>query len=395
MFNDGTSRLAPPLSQITQLNHSHKEKRMSTSLTNESTAESSPRRKGRIRRVLKRVFYLIVILIGIFAIYTWATGARQEPIETGEPHMKAVVYTNYGSPDVLEIRDIKKPVPNDDQVLIKVRAASINPLDWHFMEGTPYIMRAIGVGLRKPKDPRLGVDYAGTVEAVGKNVTQFKPGDEVLGGKSGAFAEYVCARADRAIVLKPANITFKQAASVPIAAITALQGLRDKGKIQPGQKVLINGASGGVGTFAVQIAKSFGADVTGVCSTRNLDMVRSIGADHVIDYTKEDFTKTDQRYDLIFDLVATHSLPEYRRVLNPNGTCVVAGGSTKIRAILTLAFEVLVLSRFVSQNFIMFVAKLSNEDLTFIRDLMATGKVTPVIERRYTLSEVPQAMQYL
>ena len=238
---------------------------MSTNLTNESTAESSPRRKGRIRRVLKRVFYLIVILIGVFAIYAWATGARQEPIETGEPHMKAVVYTNYGSPDVLEIRDIKKPVPNDDQVLIKVRAASINPLDWHFMEGTPYIMRAIGVGLRKPKDPRLGVDYAGTVEAVGKNVTQFKPGDEVLGGKSGAFAEYVCARADRAIVLKPANITFEQAASVPIAAITALQGLRDKGKIQPGQKVLINGASGGVGTFAVQIAKTFGADVTGVC----------------------------------------------------------------------------------------------------------------------------------
>jgi len=248
---------------------------MSTKLTNESTPETSPRRKFKIRWV----FYLIIILIGVFAIYAWATGAQQEPIETGEPHMKAVVYTNYGSPDVLEIRDIKKPVPNDDQVLIKVRTASINPLDWHFMEGTPYIMRAIGVGLRKPKDPRLGVDYAGTVEAVGKNVTQFKPGDEVLGGKSGAFAEYVCARADRAIVLKPANITFEQAASVPIAAITALQGLRDKGKIQPGQKVLINGASGGVGTFAVQIAKSFGADVTGVCSTRNLDMVRSLGAD--------------------------------------------------------------------------------------------------------------------
>jgi D-arabinose 1-dehydrogenase-like Zn-dependent alcohol dehydrogenase len=227
---------------------------MSTNLTNESTAESSPRRKGRIRRVLKRVFYLIVILIGVFAVYAWATGARQEPIETGEPHMKAVVYTNYGSPDVLEIRDIKKPVPNDDQVLIKVRAASINPLDWHFMEGTPYIMR-MGVGLRKPKDPRLGVDVAGQVEAVGKNVTQFKPGDEVFGGRNGAFAEYVCARADRAIVLKPANLTFEQAASVPIAAITALQGLRDKGKIQPGQKVLINGASGGVGTFAVHAAR--------------------------------------------------------------------------------------------------------------------------------------------
>ncbi len=213
--------------------------------------EPSPRRKGRIRRVLKRVFYLILVLIGAFAIYAWAAGAQQEPIETGEPHMKAVVYTNYGSPDVLEIRDIKKPVPNDDQVLVKVRAASLNPLDWHFMEGTPYIVRAMGVGLRKPKDPRLGVDYAGTVEAVGKNPAaagQFKPGDEVFGGKTGAFAEYVCARADRAVVLKPANLTFEQAASVPIAAITALQGLRDKGHIQPGQKVLINGASGGVGT---------------------------------------------------------------------------------------------------------------------------------------------------
>ena len=292
---------------------------MSTKLTNEPTAETPPRRKGRIRRVLKRVFYLIIILIGGFAIYAWATGARQESIETGEPHMKAVVYTNYGSPDVLEIRDIKKPVPNDDQVLIKVRAASINPLDWHFMEGTPYIMRAIGVGLRKPKDPRLGVDMAGQVEAVGKNVTQFKPGDEVFGARTGAFAEYVCARADRAVVLKPANVTFEQAASVPIAAITALQGLRDKGHVQSGQKVLINGASGGVGTFAVQIAKSFGADVTGVCSTKNLDMVRSLGADHVIDYTKEDFTKGDKRYDLILDNVGTQPLSGFRRALQPNG----------------------------------------------------------------------------
>jgi NADPH:quinone reductase-like Zn-dependent oxidoreductase len=263
---------------------------MSINLTNESTAETSPKRKGRIRRVMKRAFYLVLILIGVLAIYAWATGARQEPVETGEPHMKAVVYTDYGSPDVLQIRDIKKPVPNDNQILIKVRAASINPLDWHFIEGTPYIMRAMGVGLRKPKDPRLGVDLAGEVEAVGKNVTEFKPGDEVFGARDGAFAEYVCARADRAVVRKPANITFEQAASVPIAAITALQGLRDKGKIQPEQKVLINGASGGVGTFAVQIAKSYGAEVTGVCSTRNLDLVRSLGADHVIDYTKEDFT---------------------------------------------------------------------------------------------------------
>src|SRR6267154_3574042 len=221
---------------------------MSANLTTEPTAETSPRRKGRIRRVLRWVFFLIIVLIGGFAIYAWATGARQDPIETGEPHMKAVVYTDYGSPDVLEIRDIKKPVPNDDQILIKVRAASINPLDWHFMEGTPYIMRAMGVGLRKPKDPRLGVDYAGTVEAVGRNVTQFKPGDEVFGGRGGAFAEYVCPRATRAVALKPASASLEEAASVNIAAITALQALRDKGKVQPGQKVLINGASGGVGT---------------------------------------------------------------------------------------------------------------------------------------------------
>src|SRR5437762_5652875 len=220
-MNDGTSRLAPPLSQITQFNHSHKEKRMSANLTIEPSAEKSPRHKGRIRRVLKRVFYLIIVLIGGFAIYAWATGARQEPIETGDPHMKAVVYTNYGSPDVLEIRDVKKPVPNDDQVLVKVRAASLNPLDWHYMEGTPYVARMMMSGLRKPKDPRLGVDLAGQVEAVGKNVTQFKPGDEVFGtGHGAAFAEHVCAGKTK-LVMKPANITFEQAAAVPIAALTA------------------------------------------------------------------------------------------------------------------------------------------------------------------------------
>src|SRR5438046_3578417 len=295
---------------------------MTTNITLEPTRETSPRRRFRIRWI----FYLIFILIGGFAIYAWATGARQTPIETGEPHMKAVVYTDYGSPDVIQFRDIKKPVPNDNQVLIKVRAASINPLDWHFMEGTPYIVRALGVGLRKPKDPRLGVDMAGEVEAVGKNVTQFKPGDEVFGtGHGAAFAEYVCAGKTK-LAMKPANLTFEQAAAVPIAGLTALQGLRDKGKVQPGQKVLINGASGGVGTFAVQIAKSFGADVTGVCSTRNLDMVRSLAADHVIDYTKEDFAKGDQHYDVILDNVPNHSLSECRRVLKPTGKYVMIGG---------------------------------------------------------------------
>jgi NADPH:quinone reductase-like Zn-dependent oxidoreductase len=372
---------------------------MSTNLTNESTGETPPRRKGRIRRVLKRVFYLIVIVIGAFAIYAWATGARQEPIETGEPHMKAVVYTDYGSPDVLEIRDVKKPVPNDDQVLVKVRAVSLNPLDWHYMEGTPYIMRAMGTGLRKPKSPRLGVDLAGQVEAVGKNVTQFKPGDEVFGtGGGAAFAEYVCARKIR-LVLKPANITFEQAAAVPIAALTALQSLRDNGKVQPGQKVLINGASGGVGTFAVQIAKSFGAEVTGVCSGRNVEMVRSIGADHVIDYTKEDFTKGDERYDVILDNVGTQPLSGFRRALKPQGICVMIGGGGPndggLIGPMARPVKALLLSPFISQKMGMMMAEIRQEDLAAMRDLMQAGKVTPVIDRTYPLSQVREAMKYL
>src|SRR6266850_4980042 len=372
---------------------------MSENLTNESTAELSPRRKGRIRRVLKRVFYLIVILIGVFAIYAWATGARQEPIETGEPHMKAVVYTDYGSPDVLEIRDIKKPVPNDDQVLIKIRAASINPLDWHFMEGTPYIMRALGVGLRKPKDPRLGVDMAGQVEAVGKNVTQFKPGDEVFGGRDGAFAEYVCARADRAVALKPAGLTFEQAAAINIAGITALQAVRDKGKVQAGQKVLINGASGGVGTFAVQIAKSYGADVTGVCSARNTELVQSLGADHVIDYTKDDFTKGDQHYDVVIDNVANHSLSESRRVLTPNGIYVMVGGGSANEqgfvGALGKALNAAIYSRFIKQKMGMMMAQPSTKDLTLLAEMVESGKLKPVIDRTYKLSEVTEAIRYL
>jgi len=372
---------------------------MNTQLTNESTAKLAPPRKGRVRRALKRIFYLIVMLIGVFAVYAWLTGARQAPIETGEPHMKAVVYTDYGSPDVLEIRDIKRPVPNDDQVLIRVRAASINPLDWHYIEGTPYIMRAFGVGLRKPKDPRLGVDMAGEVEAIGKNVTQFKPGDEVFGGRNGAFAEYVCARADRAIALKPSNITFEQAASVPIAAITALQGLRDKGHISPGQKVLINGASGGVGTFAVQIAKSWGAEVTGVCSTRNLDLVRSLGADHVIDYTKEDFTKGEQRYDVILDNVGTQPLSGFKRALVPNGICVMIGGGGPndggLIGPMARPIKALFLSPFMTQKMGMMMAELNKKDLNVLGDLMQSGKVKPVIDRTYPLSQIADAIRYL
>jgi len=308
--------------------------------------------------------------------------------------MKAIVYHNYGSPDVLKREEIEKPTASDDEVLIKVRAASVNPLDWHYMRGTPYIVR-IKAGLRKPKVTRLGVDVAGQVEAVGRNVTQFKPGDEVFGACRGAFAEYVCA-SEGSLVLKPTNVTFEQAASVPVAAFTALQGLRDKGQIQPGQKVLINGAAGGVGTFAVQIAKSFGADVTGVCSTRNVEMVRSIGADRVIDYTQEDFTKSRQRYDLILDCVGNHSLSAFRHVLNPKGTYIIVGGPVgSMIGLLARWITALVLSRFVSQKFVMFRARSSKEDLTIMRELMAAGKVTPVIDKRYRLSEVPEAIRYL
>lgn len=311
--------------------------------------------------------------------------------------MKATVYHRYGPPDVLKLEDVEKPVPNDNQVLIKVRAASVNPLDWHFLRGTPYIVR-IESGLREPKVTRLGVDVAGQVEAVGSNVTQFKPGDEVFGSCRGAFAEYVCASESK-LVMKPDTVTFEQAASAPVAAFTALQGLRDKGKIQPGQKVLINGAAGGVGTFAVQIARSFGADVTGVCSTRNVDMVQSIGADQVIDYTHEDFTRSGQRYDLILDCVGNHSLSECRRVLNPRGICLMVGGggpdAGRWIGPLVGPIKALMLSPFVSQKFVPFLANVNREDLTTLRDLMQAGKVTPVIDRCYTLSEVSEAIRYL
>ena len=311
--------------------------------------------------------------------------------------MKAIVYYNYGSPDVLKCEEIEKPTAGDNEVLIRVRAASVNPVDRLF-RGRPYVVR-IMTGLRKPKDTRLGVDVAGQVEAVGRNVSQFKPGDEVFGAGRGAFAEYACAFESK-LAMKPNNVTFEQAASVPVAALTALQGLRDKGKIQPGQKVLINGAAGGVGTFAVQIAKSFGADVSGVCSTRNVDMVRSIGADRVIDYTKEDFTKSGQRYDLLFDCIGNHSFSERRRVLNPNGVCVLAGiggagQHPETWGRLAGNLKAALLSRFVSQTFVMFIAKLNKEDLNILRDLMQTGKVTPVIDKRYRLSEVPEAIRYL
>jgi len=307
--------------------------------------------------------------------------------------MKAAVYTSYGPADVLQIKDVAKPVPKDDEVLIKVRAASLNPSDWRIMNGRPFVLRMM-FGLRKPKI-RPGSDVAGQVEAVGSNVTQFKPGDAVFGICRGAFAEYVCASESR-LAIKPDNATFEQAASVPVASFTALQGLRDKGQIHAQQSVLINGASGGVGTFAVQIAKSFGAEVTGVCSTRNVEMVQSIGADHMVDYTKEDFTKSEKRYDLIFDCVGNHSLSALRSVLNPNGICVIAGAPKSLSMIGLLVFMIRppMLSRLAGQKFVTFIAKASKQDLTAMRELIEAGKVTPVIDKRYRLSEVPEAVRY-
>jgi NADPH:quinone reductase-like Zn-dependent oxidoreductase len=309
--------------------------------------------------------------------------------------MKAAIYTRYGPPDVVQITDVEKPAPKDNEVLIKVRAASVNPYDWHFMRGTPYGVRVIA-GLRKPKVARLGADVAGQVEAIGSNITQFKPGDHVFGICKGAFAEYVCAP-ESALVMKPDNATLEQAACVPIAGFTALQGLRNKGRVQSGQTVLINGASGGVGTFAVQIAKSFGADVTGVCSTRNMDMVRSIGADRVIDYTQEDFTTSGQRYDVFFDCIGQHSLSACRSVLNPKGIYVGAGGPSDRWMIGPIAHMIksLAMSALGSQKLVGLLAKANKEDLIILRELIQSGQVKPVIDRRYTLRELPEAIRYL
>ena len=345
------------------------------------------------------LIFLVVALSSLALILSHNSACRPAPALASKSElMKAIVYRCYGTADVLKVEDVEKPAPGDDELLVRVRAAAINPLDWHYMRGTPYVMR-FRSGLGAPKSIRMGVDYAGTVEAVGRNVTQFKPGDAVFGGRNGALAGYLAVRADRAVVLKPANITFEQAASVPVAAITALQGLRDAGKLQPGQKVLINGASGGVGTFAVQIAKSFGAEVTGVCGTGNVDMVRSIGADHVFDYTKEDFTRSEQRYDVILDNVGNRPLLDIRGIMQSEGRYVLIGGGGpddgKWVGVLVGPIKALVLSKFVSQDMGMMLSELKKEDLVFLADLMAAGQVTPVIDRRFGLNEVPEAIRYL
>ena len=342
---------------------------------------------------------LLIATVVIFIAYWRSTNECDHQAAAPANPMKAVRNCEYGSPDMLKLDVVEKPVPDADQILVKVRANAINAADGHGLRGG-YLPRLFG-GLRKPKDTRFGIDYAGTVEAVGKNVTQFKPGDEVFGAKNGAMAEYLCALADRAVVLKPANLSFEQAAAVPVAAITALQGLRDQGKIRAGQKVLINGASGGVGTFAVQIAKVLGAEVTGVCSTRNVEMVRSLGADHVIDYKKEDFTKAVQRYDLLYDLVGNHSFADRRRVLVPDGVCVLAGvggsgsndGQMGRRLLGTL--RALAGSPFVSQRFVFYIAQTNKPDLQLLSDWMASGKIRTVIDRQYKMSEAREAVSYL
>lgn len=311
--------------------------------------------------------------------------------------MQAIVYETYGSPDVLTLKQVAKPTPKRDEILVRVHAAAANPLDWHLMRGEPFLAR-LENGLRKPKTTRLGADIAGRVEAVGADVTQFRPGDAVFGenftGGLGGFAEYV-AVPERSLALKPANLSFEAAAAVPIAALTALQGLRNKGRIQPGQQVLVNGASGGVGTFAVQIAKAVGTEVTGVCSTRNIELVRTLGADHVVDYTQADFTRNGQQYDLIFDAVGNRSVADLKRTLKPHGICAVAGFTS-----LSRMFQLIALGAWVSrtgskQVGMMGTVGTNQTDLLFLKELLEAGSVVPIIDRCYPLRETAEAIRYL
>jgi len=321
-----------------------------------------------------------------------STNPRREPAA-----MKAIVQDRYGSADVLELGDVDMPVPKDDEVLLRVHAAGVEPGVWHLMTGMPYLVRLLGYGLRRPKVRVRGRDVAGRVEAVGKDVTEFRPGDEVFGICEGSFAEYACARADK-LVPKPANLTFEQAAVVPISALTALQGVRDRGQVQPGQRVLVIGAAGGVGSFAVQLAKAFGAEVTGVCSTTKADLVRSIGADQVIDYTREDFADGTRHWDLILDTAGNRSLSQLQRALAPKGTLVLVGGEGGGRwlgGFERQLFWAPMRSPFVGQKLRSLASKERKEDLQTLRELIEAGKVTPVIDRTYPLAEAPEAIRYL
>jgi NADPH:quinone reductase-like Zn-dependent oxidoreductase len=351
-------------------------------------------------KILGGALGFLAVTIFAFAIYISHDSACPGPhaLSAGVPRMKAIVHRCYGGPEVLKFEEVEKPALGDKQVLIRVHAASVNPLDWHYMIGLPYVLR-LSAGVGAPKNYTMGVDFAGTVEAVGTNVQRFKPGDDVFGMKDGAFGEYVSVAEDRAVALKPTNLTFEQAAAAPIAANTALQALRDKGRIHAGQKVLINGASGGVGTFAVQIAKSFGAEVTGVSSTRNLQLVQSIGADHVIDYTREDFTHGSQMYDLILDTVGNHNLSDLRRVLSPTGTAVVIGGGgpddERWLGPLVKLIKGKLSSRTDGQKFPALLAEGNKNDLAILADLMRSGKLIPIIDRQYPLEQVPAAIAYV
>jgi NADPH:quinone reductase-like Zn-dependent oxidoreductase len=348
-------------------------------------------------KLLGALAALLVVAIAVLAVLlSRETPCGPPPPPASGETMRAAVHRCYGGPEVIEVARLTRPVPGDDEVLIRVHAAAVNPLDYHYLRGKPYIMR-LASGMGRPKEERLGVDYAGTVEAVGRNVTRFKPGDAVFGGRSGALAEYIVARHDRAIAKKPDNVSFEQAAGVGIAGVTALQALRDEGRVQPGQKVLVNGASGGVGTFAVQIGKALGAEVTGVQSARNVELVRSLGADHAIDYTQEDFTAGSTRYDLIVDNVGNQPLFALRRVLTPDGIVVGVGGPKQDRWLgpLSRSLRMALLSPFVSQQYITLLAELNRGDIEVLRDMMASGKVVPVIDREYPLDRAAEAIAYL
>jgi NADPH:quinone reductase-like Zn-dependent oxidoreductase len=342
---------------------------------------------------------LVLLAVVVTAVAYWMSDNVCEARGPAPAHpMKAALRCEYGGPQAVQVAQVEKPGPGEHEILVKVHVAAINPLDWHTVRGTPYLMR-LESGLRKPKVTRIGVDFAGTVEAVGAKVTRFKPGDEVFGGRNGALAEYVVVRDDRAVVPKPASVSFEQAAALPIAGVTALQVVRDRGRVGPGTRVLINGASGGVGTFAVQIAKSLGAEVTAVCSGRNADLVRSLGADHVVDYQTQDYAKSTERYDVIIDNVGNRSLGDNRGVLKDDGRYVLIGGGGPDAGNwigpLVLPLEALVYSKFVRPQMGMMLAELNAGDLAELGDLVATGKVTPVVDRRYTLDEVSDALAYL
>lgn len=348
----------------------------------------------KIAKGFALLLLLAIVALGITLSYESACEpATAPPLDT--ELMQAAQVRCYGSPDIIDVVQVEKPAPADNEVLVKVVAAGVNPLDSHYMRGSPYIMR-LARGIGKPKVTNLGVDYAGTVVAVGKDVTRFKPGDEVFGGRDGAYAEYLTTRENGGLALKPGNINFQEAAAVPIAGLTALQALRDSGMLQPGQKVLINGASGGVGTFAVQIAKSMGAEVTGVCSTRNVDMVRALGADHVIDYTVNDYTQSAQRYDLVVDMVGNHGVLANRSVLEPSGRYVIVGGAKgNWIAPLLGPIKAMLLSPFVDQELGMMLGHIRAEDLEVLGELMLKGELRPVIDRSYRLSDLADAIGYL